>query len=260
MAPQVLWKETTNPHSGSACVRLKVAAYNSLVGVSPNGMMTNGQVYAHTNPDNGYVFTNTSNAQWYTACSDRPDSLVGWYKYAPQGGDKGKIEIIFHTSSAMGRLPASGGTSHWVGTGIIEFTSTQSTWKRFSFPINYLNGNTPNYFLIVAAAGFETSAVTGSELFLDDLQLIYNPPTPVGVDELTNHQNVYFFDKKIYFKDFDLISDDFEFNLYSLGGKTILQRQKFENIILISDEIINGLYIYQYRLNGKTFSGKIIIH
>ncbi|MBD3638301.1 MAG: PCMD domain-containing protein [Crocinitomicaceae bacterium] len=173
-APQVLW-QSTDAHSGSYSAYLKVAPYNWLAGVSPNGIMTNGQVHAEFVAANGYVFTHPDSSKWNTPCTNRPDSLVGWYKYAPQGGDKGKVQILLHDDTQEGRLPSNGTTSHWVGHAKYEITAAQASWTRFSIPVTYLNNNYPDYILLVAAAGDSTLSVDGTELWLDDIELIYNP-------------------------------------------------------------------------------------
>ncbi|UKN01948.1 PCMD domain-containing protein [Paracrocinitomix mangrovi] len=174
-APQVLW-QAGSAHTGSYCVHLKVAAYNSLAGVSPNGIITNGRALASTTASDAYVFTDPNDAKWNTPVTHRPDSLVGWYKYSPVGGDKGKVHILLHDDTQEGALPKQGGVdSHWVGEAKNEFFTAQANWTRFSIPVNYFNNNYPDYILMVAAAGDSTLSITDSELWLDDIELIYNP-------------------------------------------------------------------------------------
>jgi len=91
LAPVVAFQEATNPHSGTRCIRLQnVTSF----GVVANGLLTNGRVHADFDPALGYIFTNTTDPQWNTPFTNRPDSLVGWFRYDPSGSDKGKIEII----------------------------------------------------------------------------------------------------------------------------------------------------------------------
>lgn len=58
-SPKVIWKETSNPHGGSACLKLKVASYNALAGLSPNAIATNGRVFASTTVTDTYVYTDS---------------------------------------------------------------------------------------------------------------------------------------------------------------------------------------------------------
>jgi len=254
-APQVIWKETSSPHSGNACIKLKVAPYNALVGLSPNAIVTNGRVFASTTPSDGYVFTDVSNSQWNTICNDKPDSLAGWYKYAPQSNDKGKIEVLFHTNSHQGKLPESINYSHWVGNGDIQFTSPKSSWTRFSFKIEYNTPILPNYFLIISSAGDGLNAQENSQLWLDDMSFIYNPPVSIFETQSKDYF-ITAYDSEIKF---DLEADFINANikLFSLDGKVVLDKSLESNKGTIQSQLSNGIYIYQLNVDGEVFSGKV---
>ena len=256
-APQVIWKETNNPHSGSACIRLKVAPYNVLAGLSPNAIVTNGRVFASTTASDAYVYTETSDSKWNTVTTDRPDSLVGWYKYAPLSGDKGKVEILFHTNGAEGKLPENGSTTHHVGSGIVNFTSAKSTWTRFSFPINYSSTNTPNYFLIVATAGDELNAVENSELWLDDLSFIYNPP--LSINEVKIPYTLYAFENQLTLNLLNQFKVS-QLSLFALDGKQIWQSTSIQNKNIFYPNVAKGMYVYQLNIDGKLYTGKISLN
>ncbi|MBI3135007.1 MAG: PCMD domain-containing protein [Bacteroidetes bacterium] len=174
LAPVVAFQEATNPHSGARCIRLlNVSSF----GVVANGLLTNGLVHADFDPDLGYVYTNTTDPQWNTTFTDRPDSLVGWFRYSPSGADKGKVEVITHQDPPVGQLPAANyPEAHWVSRARYDVTTTSaSTWIRFSVPFEYYNTSLPEYILVVLSAGDSTIAVAGSQMWIDDLELIYNP-------------------------------------------------------------------------------------
>lgn len=254
-APQVIWKETTDTHSGSSCIKLKVAPYNSLVGISPNAIVTNGRVFASTTPSEGYVFTDATDSQWNTACSDRPDSLVGWYKYAPQSNDNGRVEILFHTTSNPGELPEFDSYSHWVGNGTVGFSVAKSSWTRFSFPIDYTTTALPTHFLIISSAGNGLNAVEGSELFLDDMSFIYNPPVGI-IETKTSGNSITAYDSEINIE----LKNDFNIatiKLFSLDGKLLLEDVILNKVNKIQSQLTNGIYIYQLTVDGETTSGKI---
>jgi hypothetical protein len=174
LAPQVIW-QTATANSGSFACSLVVAPFNILVGLAPNSTLTNGRVHAEFTAANGYVFTDTVNSQWQTPCTDRPDSLVGWFQYTPQGSDIGKVEVLLHDNSAFGRMPHDGSFTHWVGKARYDVTTATTAWTRFSVPFSYYNNNSPDYVLMVATSGDSLVAVDGSMMLLDDIELIYNP-------------------------------------------------------------------------------------
>jgi len=171
-APIVAFKETNDPHSAPTCVRLEVI--NSS-GVDATGIITNGRVGVDTNPDNGDVHTNAGTPGQELVFNDRPDSLVFWVKHEPMGGDKSKIEVILHDNSAPGVLPETGSTAHWVGRARIDVTATHTSWTRYATAFNYYNNSTPDYLLCVIAGGDSTIAVEGTQFWVDDVELIYNP-------------------------------------------------------------------------------------
>jgi hypothetical protein len=174
LAPIVMFK-STDAHSGAFSVRLKnVTSF----GVVANGIMTNGRIHADLDPELGNVFSDVTNPIWNLEMSDRPDSLVGWFKYAPSGSDRGKFEVLLHDNSAPGIVPEPGSTDHWVGKARYDVNAAP-TWTRFSVPFNYYNDNSPNYALIVVTSGDSTIAVDGSEMWIDDLAFVYNPNTVV---------------------------------------------------------------------------------
>lgn len=171
-APVVAFQETNNPHTGTYCIRLEVV---NALGVDAAGVLTNGRVHADFNPDNGYVWTETGDTQWHQVFNDRPDSLVVWVKHDPVGGDKSKIEVVLHDNTAQGQLPHDGNTSHWVGKARIDVTIDTANWTRLAMPFTYYNNNTPDYILATLAAGDSTIPVEFTKMWVDDIELIYNP-------------------------------------------------------------------------------------
>src|SRR5690606_13820185 len=90
---------------------------------------------------------------------------------------KGKVEVILHDDSQLGKLPASSyPMPHWVARARFDMVGgTGGAWMRFSVPFIYYNNTTPDYMLMVATPGDSTIAVDGSILYIDDFSLIYNP-------------------------------------------------------------------------------------
>lgn len=171
-APQTCFREG-NPHSGTYCLRIKATTY---FGVTVNGICATGRVEAPSfSSSDGYVGTVTSNANFNSPFTGRPDSLVGWYKFTSAGSNPGTVQVNLHTGA--GALPESGTyqgntTPNVVGRAVFNTpTSTVSGWTRFSVPFVYVNNSTPAYFLAV----INTGATNNNVLYIDDLEAIYNP-------------------------------------------------------------------------------------
>ena len=211
----VVWGKSTDAHSGNYSLEMTNV---SVFGVVANGIVTNGRVHADFDPNLGYVFTDQSDNLWNQSFSDKPDSLVGWYKFSPSGSDKAKVEAVLHTSNAQ--IPENGTQSNWVANARADFNSSVSSWTRFSVPFNYYNNSTPEYILIVLTSGDSTVAVDGSQLLLDDLELIYLPAT---VDEFNSSIDCWFWDNVLY-ADFSYMRAPVLVEVLDLSGKKIFAK------------------------------------
>jgi len=217
LAPQV-WSRSTDAHSGSYSVRLENI---SSFGVIANGIITTGRVHADLNPENGYVYTDLGDAQWNSPFTDRPDSLVGWYKYAPAASDAGKVQVVLHTSA--GQNPANATQANWVGEARFDFSGTTSSWTRFSVPFNYYNSNTPAYLLAVLVAGDSTVSIAGSVAYFDDLELIYNPSS---IKESVNDiAKIYITNNTLNINFSEFQSEQVLAEILDLSGKRVWKRE-----------------------------------
>jgi len=176
LAPQVCF-QSSDFHTGTSSARLKSI---SSFGQIATGIMTNGKMFAEIS-GNGYVFTDASNAANNTAITDRPDSLVVWYKASPQGQDFPTLEAVLHTGA--GKIPENGTLANWIGTASWNGVAgtVVSSFTRVSTPFVYTSSSAPAYILLAPAGGNGSSSVANSETWYDDFALIYNV-TPVLSD------------------------------------------------------------------------------
>ena len=172
LAPQVI-SRTTDAHTGTYAAKL-INKNVPFVNIVANGILTNGIIHTTTNPQDSYVYTDVNSSDHSQPFTSYPDSIVGWYKYVPQGNDVGNIQVLLHSS--YGQLPIDASTSV---IALAEFDfSSNSNWTRFSTPFNYYPTiNNSAYILCNISAGDSTQAVANSELKIDDLELIYNTTT-----------------------------------------------------------------------------------
>lgn len=242
-APQVLNQDAGR--IGGSSVRLEVL---EAFFIPVNGLMTNGRVHADFDPENGYVYTEETDAQWHTPFTYKPDSIVGYYKYAPTGGDKGKVEIVLHTGECQ--LPFGGFEQNIVARAKTEFTSSQPNWVRFSAPFTYYNSNDPAYVLVTVAAGDSTVSVPGTILWVDDFELIYN--NPVGIAQLENEIDIWTSNGKLNF----IGTENEIFNIYSLTGQRVYSGQTSPVVELT----LSGLFLVQVETNSGQVFKKIYLN
>lgn len=245
-APQVLTQDVGR--LGGFSARLEVI---EVFFIPANGIMTNGRVHADFNPENGYVYTQATDQQWHTMFTSRPDSIVGWYKYAPQNGDKGKVEIILHTD--QGQLPFDGFQANIIGRAKVEFTQVQPDWIRFSAPFNYWKTGTPEFILTTVAAGDSTISENGTILWVDDFELIYNDPT-VNVEQQKNPEIAVNASHGFLVFESDLMA---EYYVYSTTGE-LVQSGKTDNKVPFLHN--PGVYLIEVITQQEVIRRKLYIY
>jgi hypothetical protein len=281
IGPQTCYKETSNPHSGSFCARLETKYYVLAV---VNGNLTTGVVNAPSqDKSEGYVGTVN-----YSSASDvrrmpfigRPDSLVGWYRYtqATNGtgasAEKAKVVAFLHTGDYNDpEIPVNGNhpdlSANKIGKALFNSAAANNTtWKRFSVPFVYTSGDTPEYIMISITPSDNqmttapTILGTGSILWIDDLEVIYNPDNASVVENEQNNFNVYNFENKI-FVDLSAKNDKLAtLKILDISGKVVMETKltsNQKNEITLSAELVQGTYFYQVSGSELQKTGKFVI-
>ena len=163
-------EENSIVHSGNAAIKMETIFIGFPINLTAPAIAATGTINTSTEEVDGGVAYNL-----------RPDSLVGWYRYAPSGTDTGSIEVTFSEWTGSSRVE--------IGTAKMVETSTVGSYTRFSIPISYTSGNTPDTMVIVMLSS-EDNPQPGSILYVDDLDLIQpsSPPaaSTVSTDILCN--------------------------------------------------------------------------
>lgn len=249
LAPQVI-SRSTDAHTGTYAAKL-VNKNVPFVNIVANGILTNGIVHTTTNPQDSYVYTDVNSSDHSQPFTSFPDSIVGWYKYAPQGNDVGNIQVLLHGN--YGQLPVDASTSI---IALAEFDfSANSNWTRFSTPfIYYPTINNPAYILCNISAGDSTQAVANSELKIDDLELIYN--TTKIPDQSTNSINVTYLNDHLQFSN---IVNEINYAIYNLQGQlmNIGKIDRYNRNVSITLE--SGIYFISIQSKDHHQSIKILV-
>ena len=158
------------------------------------GNLTTGRVHAGSTSADGKDNYNYSDRDGYNTgngfrnpCAmpftGKPDSLVAWVKFAPDGTDTAnpyaKVTAIIHDDFDYidgAKESYSSDSKHVVAKAVNQrIAKTNGKWQRISIPFVYTNnGAQPKYILFTAA----TNAVagkggTGDRMYLDDITLVY---------------------------------------------------------------------------------------
>ena len=256
-------------HSGNSSARIETISY---FGTAVNGALTTGVVDApNTTKSNGYIGTvNYSNASddRRVAFVGRPDSMVGWYQYTSGGtGEKPKLRAILHTGDYFD--PETPTTYHADPTAnkiadalFIGSTSNVTSWTRFSIPFTYISASSPAYIMInITPSANQTTSITGSKLWIDDLAVIYNPNSVTNTSAKTQNIKVFYSDKIVYVDFLNRSEEQSAITIFDLTGK-VVSSQKLDNNKINSvnvSSLNSGMYLYQ--LTGTAFqkAGKFIV-
>ena len=102
-----------------------------------------------------------------TSFTARPDSLVGWVKCNSVNGDTSGIIL------QLTKWDATSLTQEMIGFGVYITTSSNSSFYRFSVPVEYESENTPDSLSVIVISSLGDGQI-GSAIWVDDLSLIYN--------------------------------------------------------------------------------------
>ncbi len=257
LGPQTCYR-ATSPNTGSYCTELRTRNY---LGTAVNGIATTGKVQApSTNPSDGYIETLRSDADFNWPFTGRPDSLVGYYKYTVAGGDQGKVQVYLHGDYDV-RNPLDAGSLPYVIAQAKFLTPNASVgnWTRFSVPFTYTSASTPNYALVVCTASSESAtAVNGSKMWIDDIQVVYAPV--VAVQELleSNIRSYWSADDLVIDLSRSALAADRTLQLFDLNGKLELEAVLHGNRVhRIQTDLAAGIYALRIVGADKPYTVKM---
>jgi hypothetical protein len=231
-------------HSGSFAIELITKNIGSPINQLVPGVATTGTLPTSI----------TGSITGGIAYTLRPDSITGWYKYTPQGGEKGFIEFV---------LFGSGGLSDTIAIGDFSTPSaTVSTFTRFAAKMVYKSANAVvnSIWLLSSSADDGLTTGIGSTLIVDDLNLVLSS---VGIAEQERPEINISPNPAV---DHIVIRNELNpkaiFIMYDVTGNKIAE-EKVENTTDVIDvnNFPNGLYIYTIIDESNTVvkAGKIII-
>ncbi|MEZ4936388.1 MAG: T9SS type A sorting domain-containing protein [Crocinitomicaceae bacterium] len=235
------------------------------LGVAANGSITNGRFHApqNLNPEEGYIYSDSTDEDWHLRLSWRPDSLVGWYKYEPTGSDKGKCEVILH--EGYGALPlfiagVHDVTNNRIGRARFDWTaSTGGQWVRFSVPFNYDDTRGARFVLAICTAGDSTISENHSKVWVDDLELVYNN---LSVDEYDYNKDftVYYEQESVYVNMKAGSHETYPVEIIDMTGKIVAKQNIQSNTATLLENLYNkGVYFCRINTGTRMITRKIVV-
>lgn len=252
----VVWGQSTDAHSGNYSIYL-FNDYNTLINDWATGTITNGRIHSEINTEDAYSFTDTNDERWHSVLTDRPDSVVGWFKCNPGDGDFGTVKVLLHTGYAQ--LP--GVETNHIAIAYYELPGEEiSEWTRFSVPFVYTSSENPEYYLAMLTSGNGLDAIGASTVLFDDLKFIYNPS---DVDELSETKlEVTVVNGFLHFSIEENNKQKYELTLVDLNGRVVLNENIYsgENSSINVSNLESGLYIATAVNKDKKLVKKVLIN
>lgn len=183
---------STDVRPGSQGTKSAKINARSTLGIIANGNLTLGRInMGSMSPTDlaNYNFTQRSNSAFNHPFSSRPDSIVFWAKTSI-GSREASLTATIHDDIDFKDPFDAAQVASVVGQAVQHYANT-ATWKRFAVPFIYTNnGAEPRYILISASTNKTAGVGSGSDVvFLDDIELIYNPVVTANNDVYTINQN-----------------------------------------------------------------------
>lgn len=175
-------ERTTDTRPGSTGSYSTRIWSTSVLGIVANGTMTTGQIQAGatsaSDPAN-HNKTIRSNSAFNQPFTGRPDSLVVWVKSnLSNSSHEARIAATIHDNYDYRDPEASDANApaHVVGKATKNF-NTGGNWQRISIPFDYNHPATSAQYILITVTTSKTPGVgtANDEVFVDDLQFIYNP-------------------------------------------------------------------------------------
>jgi len=210
---------------------------------------------------NGVLTTSTMNCDPFnpgitggTNYDLRPDSIVGWFQYAPVDVDTAYVQVIlFNQGDTVGYLK-------------LKNHQTISEWTRFSGAIEYFNQLTPDVISVFFNSSWGNGNLGegfgGSELLIDDVELIFNS---TGIEEELAQGNWVVYPNPAVGEVNIRIPSGKEANIEILDvtGKRVkyVKVNEMESTIAV-DQLVAGIYLYQITSLDKHVikTGKLLIN
>ena len=253
-APQAVFQSTDTPSGSGFSARMET---QSALGIPANGTLTCGQLNVGSStaadPSN-YAWSDTGGTEFSEARTDMPDSIVFWAKFI--GADpmhNARMKATLHDDYDYQDPEDATSATHVVAGAVINFPSTTG-WERMAVAFDYSGPASNNTYILVTFTTNELPGVgtIGDELFIDDVQLIYNPNGLNEVDVfgmnvfMNNSANeLNFISKEVV---------DGSYSVYNMAGSLVNSGDIEEKVAFNAP---SGVYIVHVEVNGAMKQFKV---
>ena len=185
-----------------------------------------------------------------------PDSLVGWYKYAPIDNDSAYSQIMFLANNEQDTVCFTRLDYH-----------AQAEWTRFSVAICPGNTDDPEILSLLFSSSWGDGAAgegeIGSVFYLDAIEFIYPLDISVGNELADGNWSVYPNPASDVVNVRSLVGEKAKIEILDVTGKTVMVSSlNSDNTRLELSTFLAGVYLYQIRSteNEVLRTGKLFVN
>lgn len=210
-----------SPGTKSAKIWSRSAAF----GIKANGNLSLGRVNMGASQAShaaNYNKTDRSDVKFNQPFTEKPDSLVFWAKFMPNGhNENARMKATIHDDFDYRDPEDQASMDHVVATAVINYPSTGGEWQRFSVPFDYSGPATEAAYILLTFTTNETPGGGGANdvVYIDDLELIYNE---LSVEENKLLENIALYPnpvkETVYFKN---IQENTAYQIVSVVGELV---------------------------------------
>jgi hypothetical protein len=257
--------QTRPGSSGSKGVRIFPT---SVLGITANGNMTNGRMNAGSMSATGsgnYNYTQRSESAYNTPISAVPDSIAVWVCFRSESRtQKAQLRAIVH-GDADYKFIADGTeepANMLVASARRSFTRTSTAngaynWTRISVPF-VKDGpcNDPRYILFTITTNeIPGQGSTNDDLFVDDIELIYNP------DHIDENENLCELSPNPILKRLDIHTSATiqDIHIYDMHGHRVRSMSPQTNQLSLDlSDLPSGSYLIQLDFGQHKVTKRIV--
>lgn len=240
----------------------------SVLGITANGNLTNGRMNAGSmsaTGSNNYNYTQRSQSAYNTPISAVPDSIVIWVCFRSQSASqRAQLHAAVHGDTDY-KFIANGTeepANMLVASARYTFTRTSTAngamnWMRLSVPF-VKDGpcNDPRYILFTITTNeVPGEGSTNDDLFVDDVELIYNPDR-VEESDIVCELSPNPFCNQLNIKALEIIQS---ICIYDLQGRRVRSLSTSSNDLTLDlGDLPTGLYLIRMDMGKNTIAKRIV--
>jgi hypothetical protein len=237
--------KSTDAQSGNYSVRMET--FQAFGNIRANGIVTTSQMICLADgggQEGGMAYTDMY-----------PDSLTGWFKYAPVNNDSAYCQIMWLSNNDMDTTCFTR----------IDFHAA-AEWTRFSVPLcPGEEGSAEKLSMLFSSSwgdGSQGEAEVGSVFFLDNIAFANGP---IGIDEAQTERTWTVYPNPVQGElNVQVLSgQEANIEIIDVTGKLVKKERVSEmNHKIDVSQLVTGIYLYQIRSLDKEVlrTGKLLVN